>query len=124
MDQELKRLVELYGTDWARIGRLMCQTPRQVRQHWTLLAKPSAANSQYSAEEDAKILENGQAFFGKWALIAKLLVSPRTPLQIRNRFLQLSRKNNFPSAPLIQKVEWLELNDELSDFDFDFENID
>jgi hypothetical protein len=59
-DTELRRLVELYGTDdWTMLGHIMStnRTGRQCRDHWNLYLAPEIDHRSWTARDDKMLLE-------------------------------------------------------------------
>jgi hypothetical protein len=124
MEDQLRRLVFVHGLQqWAIIADAMDQTPRQVRQHWDLMDKPASALRQWTQEEDEIIMDLGTKHAGKWVLIASVIPSGRTPLQVRNRWKQLIRNMEKSTRERRKNAGLEEFEFEDDEFEFDWDSI-
>jgi hypothetical protein len=91
-DALLLELVKTYGTDaWGTIAsNFTNRTPRQCRNRYTLFLAPSIRTDPWTPEEDELLKRQYDAIGPKWAVLRQYFPG-RTDLNIKNRFVFLSR---------------------------------
>ncbi|KAJ2520762.1 Pre-mRNA-splicing factor cef1 [Coemansia sp. RSA 1939] len=88
-DEILKAAVMKYGkTQWARISSLLVRkTPKQCKARWYEWLDPSIKKTEWSKEEDEKLLHLAKLMPTQWRTIAPLV--GRTPAQCLERYQRL-----------------------------------
>ncbi|AFN82508.1 hypothetical protein EROM_020330 [Encephalitozoon romaleae SJ-2008] len=74
-DEILRAGVMKYGINkWSKVSSLLpSKTPSQCRLRWQEYANPLANNSEWSAEEDEKLILTAKTFHPQWSLIGQAL---------------------------------------------------
>lgn len=121
-DQALKDLVEEHGTnDWLTIASAMPRrNARQCRDRWMNYLQPDLDTSQWTAAEDARLLDLHSQLGSRWVQITRAFPN-RTDTMIKNRFHVLQRRKQrqlpcviqqeAPANEDISPVESLEIED-------------
>lgn len=88
-DEILKAAVMKYGkTQWARISSLLVRkTPKQCKTRWYEWLDPSIKKTEWSKEEDEKLLHLAKLMPTQWRTIAPLV--GRAPAQCLERYQKL-----------------------------------
>ncbi|KAJ2391439.1 Pre-mRNA-splicing factor cef1 [Coemansia sp. RSA 2559] len=88
-DEILKAAVMKYGkTQWARISSLLVRkTPKQCKARWFEWLDPSIKKTEWSKEEDEKLLHLAKLMPTQWRTIAPIV--GRTPAQCLERYQRL-----------------------------------
>ncbi|KAJ1768693.1 Pre-mRNA-splicing factor cef1 [Coemansia sp. RSA 1813] len=88
-DEILKAAVMKYGkTQWARISSLLVRkTPKQCKARWYEWLDPSIKKTEWSKEEDEKLLHLAKLMPTQWRTIAPIV--GRTPAQCLERYQRL-----------------------------------
>lgn len=86
-DENLIEWVRKHGEkEWTKIAsQLPGRIGKQCRERWINCLKPNIKRSQWTEEEDNKIIELQSKFGNKWAKIAEF-IEGRTDNQIKNRW--------------------------------------
>ena len=85
-DQELLKLQQEYGNDWATIARRMkARNWKQVRDRYLNYLDPSISNEGFSIEEDILIYDLYTKLGSQWKLYTPYLPG-RTADKIKNRY--------------------------------------
>lgn len=92
-DDVLRELVHAHGTDnWKKVADLMPnRSARQCKERWKYHIAPSISRSQWTPDEDAKLLRLYQQFGSNWASMTAFLPG-RSVIHIRSRWLSIRRK--------------------------------
>jgi hypothetical protein len=100
-DAQLTDLVKTYGDDdWVTIACLMpSRTPRQCRERWNHYLTPTISSTPFTREEDLLLLTKYRELGPKWKTIAASFQG-RTDINIKNRWLLLSRRHRRAEAAL------------------------
>jgi hypothetical protein len=102
-DSLLRCLVGQFGEDdWKHISHHMPdRNARQCKDRWLYYLSPNVHSNPWTDDEDVLLLEKVRAFGQKWVRIAAFFPT-RTDIQIKNRFLVLSRrkKREIEAAPV------------------------
>ena len=78
-DEQLLRLVGMFGTNWPKIAhnwpsqKGSCRTTKQIRERWMNKLDPSISKAPWSAAEDQQILHLHESFGNSWSKIASHL---------------------------------------------------
>ncbi|KAG1397935.1 hypothetical protein G6F60_008691 [Rhizopus arrhizus] len=88
-DEILKAAVSKYGKNqWARISSLLVRkTPKQCKARWFEWLDPSIKKTEWSKEEDEKLLHLAKLMPTQWRTIAPIV--GRTPAQCLERYQRL-----------------------------------
>ncbi|KAG2177170.1 hypothetical protein INT43_007827 [Umbelopsis isabellina] len=88
-DEVLKAAVSKYGKNqWARISSLLVRkTPKQCKARWFEWLDPSIKKTEWSKEEDEKLLHLAKLMPTQWRTIAPIV--GRTPTQCLERYQRL-----------------------------------
>ncbi|KAG2181700.1 hypothetical protein INT44_008515 [Umbelopsis vinacea] len=88
-DEVLKAAVSKYGKNqWARISSLLVRkTPKQCKARWYEWLDPSIKKTEWSKEEDEKLLHLAKLMPTQWRTIAPIV--GRTPSQCLERYQRL-----------------------------------
>ncbi|KAJ2470890.1 Pre-mRNA-splicing factor cef1, partial [Coemansia sp. RSA 2320] len=88
-DEILKAAVMKYGkTQWARISSLLVRkTPKQCKARWYEWLDPSIKKTEWSKEEDEKLLHLAKLMPTQWRTIAPIV--GRAPAQCLERYQRL-----------------------------------
>ncbi|KAJ1735209.1 Pre-mRNA-splicing factor cef1 [Coemansia biformis] len=88
-DEILKAAVMKYGkTQWARISSLLVRkTPKQCKARWYEWLDPSIKKTEWSREEDEKLLHMAKLMPTQWRTIAPIV--GRAPAQCLERYQRL-----------------------------------
>eukprot|EP00833_Pecoramyces_ruminatium_P010286 jgi/Orpsp1_1/1184318/evm.model.c7180000089067.1 len=88
-DEILKAAVMKYGKNqWARISSLLNRkTPKQCKARWYEWLDPSIKKTEWSREEDEKLLHLAKLMPTQWRTIAPIV--GRTPSQCLERYQKL-----------------------------------
>ena len=88
-DEVLKAAVMKYGKNqWARISSLLNRkSPKQCKARWYEWLDPSIKKTEWSKEEDEKLLHLAKLMPTQWRTIAPIV--GRTPAQCLERYQQL-----------------------------------
>ncbi|RCH89604.1 Pre-mRNA-splicing factor cef1 [Rhizopus azygosporus] len=88
-DEILKAAVSKYGKNqWARISSLLVRkTPKQCKARWFEWLDPSIKKTEWSKEEDEKLLHLAKLMPTQWRTIAPIV--GRTPAQCLERYQKL-----------------------------------
>src|SRR5271156_4937962 len=88
-DEILKAAVSKYGMNqWARISSLLVRkTPKQCKARWYEWLDPSIKKTEWSKEEDEKLLHLAKLMPTQWRTIASLV--GRTATQCLERYQRL-----------------------------------
>ncbi|KAJ1901793.1 Pre-mRNA-splicing factor cef1 [Kickxella alabastrina] len=88
-DEILKAAVMKYGkTQWARISSLLVRkTPKQCKARWYEWLDPSIKKTEWSKEEDEKLLHLAKLMPTQWRTIAPII--GRAPAQCLERYQRL-----------------------------------
>ncbi|KAI8977609.1 pre-mRNA splicing factor component-domain-containing protein [Mycotypha africana] len=88
-DEILKAAVSKYGKNqWARISSLLVRkTPKQCKARWYEWLDPSIKKTEWSKEEDEKLLHLAKLMPTQWRTIAPIV--GRTPAQCLERYQRL-----------------------------------
>ncbi|KAJ2790005.1 Pre-mRNA-splicing factor cef1, partial [Coemansia helicoidea] len=88
-DEILKAAVMKYGTtQWARISSLLVRkTPKQCKARWYEWLDPSIKKTEWSKEEDEKLLHMAKLMPTQWRTIAPIV--GRAPAQCLERYQRL-----------------------------------
>lgn len=92
-DTKLKQLVNQFGiNNWNQISSNMAhRNPRQCKERWFNYLSPLIRKSPWSTDEDELLERKVKEIGPKWVKIAKFFPM-RTDIQLKNRWLVLSRK--------------------------------
>jgi hypothetical protein len=92
-DVRLRSLVREYGAnDWAGVAQRMPQrNERQCKDRWFHYLSPSVQPHPWTPEEDLLLLDRVRACGPKWVRIG-VYFPTRTDIQLKNRYLVLSRR--------------------------------
>lgn len=92
-DDELRRLVGIYGTKkWSMIAEQMPgRSVRQCRERWSHYLSPQISNNEWTQEEDMKLLQFFKIIGSSWKKYVPFF-NNRTDINIRNRWVVLMRK--------------------------------
>lgn len=91
-DEELTRLVGIYGENWEIIVENMPgRNVRQVRDRWSSYLSPSINKGPFSREEDALLLEKFEELGPKWVKMTTFFKG-RSDTALKNRWQILERK--------------------------------
>lgn len=107
-DAKLEELYNKYGFQWTKISEnFEGRNPRQCRDRWNHYLSPTIDNSNWSKEEDDKLMELYAKFGNHWSLISKNF-EKRTCVSVRNRCCKLAKNNlitpNFFIEPIYPKA--------------------
>ncbi|CEM35018.1 unnamed protein product [Vitrella brassicaformis CCMP3155] len=97
-DNVLYQLVSKFGPRWTEISRTLKERlgvdrlGKQCRERWYNHVDPNIKRGEWTAEEDAYILEKQAEVGNRWAEIAKKL-NGRTENAVKNRFISLINRN-------------------------------
>jgi hypothetical protein len=93
-DGQLRAAVESHGDgDWHAVSQLLPgRTPRQCKERWTNYLDPNINMRVWSQAEDLLLLQKHGELGSKWVQLAQFFAN-RTDGQVKNRFLQLQRRN-------------------------------
>lgn len=94
-DERLKKLVEKSGKkpNWKSLALAMkTRSPRQCRERYRNYLNPNIEHSEWTKEEDQKILYHYSQFGNQWKKISEFLPG-RTGNSIRNRYHSLVRQH-------------------------------
>jgi hypothetical protein len=99
-DQELIRLVGEIGTkDWVQIAnQLGSRNPRQCRERYKNYLDPSINHGEWSAAEDALLIQKYGELGPKWNAISKSF-NDRSDNSLRNRWNLIGRHKFSPIDP-------------------------
>lgn len=88
-DEILKSAISKYGKNqWARISSLLVRkTPKQCKARWTEWLDPAIKKTDWSREEDEKLLHMAKLFPTQWRTIAPIV--GRTANQCLERYQKL-----------------------------------
>ena len=88
-DEILKAAIMKYGKNqWARISSLLVRkTPKQCKSRWYEWLDPSIRKTEWSKEEDEKLLHLAKLMPTQWRTIAPIV--GRTPAQCLERYQKL-----------------------------------
>src|SRR5437764_10799937 len=88
-DEILKAAVSKYGKNqWARISSLLVRkSPKQCKARWYEWLDPSIKKTEWSKEEDEKLLHLAKLMPTQWRTIAPIV--GRTPAQCLERYQKL-----------------------------------
>lgn len=94
-DAKLKQLVNQFGiNNWNQISSNMAhRNPRQCKERWFNYLSPMICKSPWSSDEDELLERKVKEIGPKWVKIAKFFPM-RTDIQLKNRWLVLSRKKS------------------------------
>ncbi len=107
-DEILKAAVMKYGKNqWARISSLLTRkTPKQCKARWFEWLDPSIKKTEWSKEEDEKLLHLAKLMPTQWRTIAPIV--GRTPAQCLERYQRLLDEAEFndvgPTSDDIRKL--------------------
>ncbi|KAK8870588.1 hypothetical protein M9Y10_008474 [Tritrichomonas musculus] len=104
-DEILKEWVNNNGEHfWSKVAaKLPGRIGKQCRERWFNCLKPNIKKSEWTEEEDNKIIELQSTFGNKWAKIAEL-VEGRTDNQIKNRWNSVLKKKSTSNIPTIADI--------------------
>ncbi|XRB21124.1 MYB transcription factor [Pseudoscourfieldia marina] len=96
-DQQLRSLVGEYGTKkWAAIAETMgTKASKQCRRRWQNYLNAEVTKGEWSAHEDALLIEGHKKFGNRWTEIAKM-VRGRTDNAVKNRYMAICKKRMRP----------------------------
>ncbi|KAI9294888.1 hypothetical protein K502DRAFT_365435 [Neoconidiobolus thromboides FSU 785] len=99
-DEILKAAVMKYGKNqWARISSLLVRkTPKQCKARWYEWLDPSIKKTEWSKEEDEKLLHLAKLMPTQWRTIAPIV--GRTPAQCLERYQKLLDEAESSTAGL------------------------
>jgi hypothetical protein len=92
--------------DWRRISSFLGagRRPSQCNQRWCRAIDPAISHRPWASEEDQKLLRAVEVLgTTSWCQIAKI-VSGRTDLQCRYRYLQLVKRTAVPEKAEVEPV--------------------
>jgi hypothetical protein len=100
-DLILRSLVHQFGeNDWERISHLMPnRNQRQCKDRWFCYLSPTVQYGPWTADEDSLLLEKVGICGPKWVRIATYFPT-RTDVQVKNRYLVLTRREKKKSVQL------------------------
>jgi hypothetical protein len=100
-DVLLRRLVREFGeNDWGHVAQRMPQrNQRQCKDRWLNYLSPTVQSHPWTSEEDLLLLDRVRACGPKWVRIATYF-SARTDIQLKNRYLVLTRRKKKESQRL------------------------
>ncbi len=86
-DERLRELVKAFGEGcWTRVAdKMPGRNRKQVRERYVNFVKKERSSREFTAEEDALILNFVQTRGRKWIVISDMLPG-RTPIMIKNRY--------------------------------------
>lgn len=87
-DNQIMELIQKHGKNWTLISRLVggTRTGKQIRDRYLNKLNPSITKTEWTKEEDLRLLELFKVHGRKWTQIAKYLPG-RTESNVKNRFL-------------------------------------
>lgn len=96
-DKELLRLYDLYKGDWRVIAKHMVgRTPKQCKDRYRNYLSPDLVDSEWTVEEDRRLLELAMKYTNKWNQISYFFKG-RSPNSLKNRYHKhLKRRQLFP----------------------------
>nr|ANM86448.1 hypothetical protein [Cladonia uncialis subsp. uncialis]AUW31226.1 hypothetical protein [Cladonia uncialis subsp. uncialis] len=94
-DERLSSAVQRYGSKWTRIAAAVeTRTSDQCSSHWNQTLNPDIDYSDWTNDEDGKILLGVQRFGTNWSKITSIYLPHRTSLALKNRFSAIRIKTN------------------------------
>jgi hypothetical protein len=92
-DALLRRVVRQFGeADWEHVSNHMPhRNQRQCRDRWFYYLSPAVQSTPWTDDEDTLLLEKVRACGPKWVRISTFFPT-RTDIQIKNRYLVLTRR--------------------------------
>ena len=91
-DERLLSLYQQYGKNWKLISmHMLWRTSKQIRDRFINSLDPNLNKSQFTPEEDQKIIETYKRIGSKWTKIAQLLEG-RNGDMVKNRFYSFLKK--------------------------------
>lgn len=122
-DEDIK-LIRIIGDaktiNWVNVSkRMKNRTPRQCRERYKNYLFPKVKTSEFTPEEDQKILEMYSEFGNKWTMMAKN-IKGRTPNSIRLRFLSLQNDSFLKKQVINDKVLHQPSNCNTQETNYDF----
>jgi hypothetical protein len=114
-DRNLTRAVNKYGThSWVRIATLVSgRTSKQCRERWLGQLAPCVLKSDWTADEDRRLLDVHASFGNQWSVIAHSLPG-RSTISVKNRWSWLVRHNvpqRYAPGPTQVFGEWVQCDD-------------
>lgn len=91
----LRLIVSQLGTDnWKAVAeKMVCRTARQCRDRWKHYINPQTNNSEWTIEEEQRLMQAFQAVGRHWGLLASMFPG-RTSIGVRNHVWKLLRMQN------------------------------
>ncbi|KAH0794577.1 Myb-like DNA-binding domain containing protein [Histomonas meleagridis] len=88
----MREAINIHGKDWKKVSKMVkTRNSKQCREHWKNTLDPSINKGPWTDEEDNILTEMLKTNPSGWSHIVPYL-DHRTPLQARNRSIQLSSK--------------------------------
>jgi hypothetical protein len=120
-DNKILNFVQKYGYEQIPELKLPNRTSRQIRERYRLYLDPLVNRKPFSKEEDTNLLNYYKQFGGKWSKISKMMVG-RTDVQLKYRYLKLSKRTNkliFSLAIPMEQIQFgLNFIDSIDQFPF------
>ena len=99
-------LVGQHFKSWSLLSQKMPgRSSKQCRERWTHHLDPSIFRGEYTAEEDAKIINLQREHGNKWSEIAKMLPG-RTENAVKIRYKQLRRPPKDKDKSIKNTAKW------------------
>ena len=105
-DSKIGKLVATYGLDnWATIADLIPnRSARQIKERWFNYLCPLVNRSDWTSEEEEKLLRLIEEHGKKWRTIAKFF-NGRTDVNLKNRYRLLKRRERNTGSLLRKSPE-------------------
>ena len=102
-DDKLRSIVGQQKTpNWSTVAGMMeGRTPRQCKERWFNYLSPTISNEKWSEDEDKLLMKMYNESGPKWVRIAMHFPN-RTDINIKNRWLTLTRKNIYQNPKVFE----------------------
>ncbi|MCJ1462839.1 hypothetical protein MMC07_001442 [Pseudocyphellaria aurata] len=99
-DERLSDAVQEYGCKWTQVAALVgSRNSDQCSSHWSQTLNPDINYSDWTRDEDEKLVHGVQKYGTNWTRIGSALLPKRTRLSLKNRYSALRPKfDQIPNA--------------------------